>query len=300
MNQRFDLAETRITTLESAATSAAAKQTSTAPATAAVSSGAIADVHNSRISNYDPTKFAGVLFVETDRNDLIYQSQYYNAVLQWMYVGGTYKRTQSQLAALAATLGAVDTGLRVEVTDYVHILRWTGSAWEYAPEDDHRAGEGPIFREVDPGTGWHLYNGATVAYLKADGTTANVTLRDFTTPAFIEGALANAAIAAAVAPTTGGTLTVAAAPTGVTATGPGTTASSAPGTSGPSATVNVTTSGATSVASGGHTHNVNSHAHTVGDPTISDPTHTHTLSGSLSINANGTPRAAACKAWFRQ
>ena len=35
--------------------------------------------------------------------------------------------------------------------------------------------------EVDPGTGWHLYDGANnVAYLKSDGTTATVNLPDLT------------------------------------------------------------------------------------------------------------------------
>jgi hypothetical protein len=142
------------------------------------------------------------IYVETDRDGLIYQVE----SRVWQYVAGTYQRTQSQLAALASTLGALDTGLRVEVTDYGHVLRWTGTGWQRAPEDTehsdtfHEFGAAPI---VGPGdTGWHACDGSTVSYLTYAGGLASRTLPNLaSTPGYAKGGSAySAAVAAAVLP----------------------------------------------------------------------------------------------------
>ena len=233
------------------------------------------------------------LFIETDTG-VTYRSLQSG---KWAYVSGKYNVAQ---ADIPANLNSDDDGVLCWVTDYRHMLQWNaaGPNWKWADGEEETAGTGPHFREVDPvGPGWHLYDGtAGVHYLKPDGTLGTITLRDFTTPRAILGALANAAVAAAVAPTLGGSGSTDLALTGIT--NPATTGSAgALTTSGPSATNNVTATGITSVASGGHTHTGAAHTHTIGAPT--DPEHAHTLSG-VTIGDNGMPPSVQCKSWFRQ
>lgn len=141
----------------------------------------------------------GAIFVETDRNGLIYQVQ--GGV--WVYVGGTYQRTQSQLSALASALTVNDNGLLVHVTDYNHVLRWANPAWGWGPGDDGSGKLVPFAVAPTTGTGWHLADGATVNYLKADGTTGSVTLPNTaSTPAYTRnGPAYSSTIAAATVPT---------------------------------------------------------------------------------------------------
>lgn len=231
----------------------------------------------------DPGDLAdGTLYVETD-TELTYQwrmdtDRFTKPNGAWVYLHGIYARAQSELAALALTLGSGDGGLLVEVTDYAHVLRWDGAAWEWGPGED---GGGYVQAfAVDPtGSGWQLCDGTTVAYLKSDGTTAN-----YATPDLIgAGAAAYLKLGdtvsgpnAATAPAfTGGS--IAAASTGITAS-----------TGGPSATTNVT-AGGVPVASSGHTHTVS----------VTDPTHTHTI-GAGSVADDGEPRNMVLRPWFRR
>jgi hypothetical protein len=80
--------------------------------------------------------------------------------------------TQAQLAGIGPTL---PPGSLVEVTDYAHILRWTGSAWAWGPGEQ---GSGMLvpFAAAPTGGGWHACDGTAVTYLKADGTTGTVTV----------------------------------------------------------------------------------------------------------------------------
>jgi hypothetical protein len=184
--------------------------------------------------------------------------------------------TQSQLSALGPTLSI---GQLVNVTDYGHVLQWSGSAYGWGPGEPG-SGMMQLF-EVDPtGVGWHLYDGSTVNYLKADGTTGSVTLPDLVSAganaAYPKAGSPDGGPNAAVAPTlTNGT--IASAATGVTAS-----------TGSASATVNVLASSVTSVATGAHNHSVS----------ITDPTHTHTISGG-SVGTNGEPRNLVRRPWFR-
>jgi hypothetical protein len=195
---------------------------------------------------------------------------------------GLRQSAQADLAALAAVLGTDDAGLLVEVTDYAHILRWDGAAWEWGPGE---TGGGFVAAfAVDPtGAGWQLCDGTTVAYLKSDGTTANYATPDLVTSA------ADAAVLklgdpvsgpnAATAPTfSGGSITAAA--TGITATtnATGTTTVIQNG-----AGVNVT------LPSQAHVHAVN----------VTDPTHTHTI-GAGSVGDDGEPRNMVLRPWFRR
>jgi hypothetical protein len=172
------------------------------------------------------------VYVETDRGYAIYL--YIGATATWQYVSGVYQRTQAQLAALAATLTAGDTGFLVEVTDFAHVLRWSGAAWQWGPGEQ---GSGMLASfAVSPGTGWAACDGSTVSYLKSDGTTATVTLPNTAgSPAFLKsGSAYGAAITAKVLPTFAGTASQV--------------------TSGPTGTTTVQSGSGATVASSAHTH----------------------------------------------
>jgi hypothetical protein len=94
------------------------------------------------------------IFVETDRG-LTYQIE--NRV--WTYAGGIYKAT---FANAPTGLAAADTGLLWNVSDYAHLLRWTGSGWEFVDA----MGGYVEWRVVAPdGNGWQLCDGSATKYL---------------------------------------------------------------------------------------------------------------------------------------
>jgi hypothetical protein len=193
------------------------------------------------------------------------------ATFSWAYMDGTLYRTQSQLTALAGSLSAVHAGLLVSVTDYLHVLRWTGSGWQWGPGESG-SGMGPVPFEVDPGTGWALYDGAAHNYLKSDGTIGSVMLPNISgvspTGVFLEYGAANSGLNAA----TNGT---------VTASGSALVSGSTGNDSGTQTVMSGT--GAT-VPAEPHTHPV-------------------TLSGSASVSGSSTgalPPNLIRRAFFRQ
>lgn len=189
-------------------------------------------------------------------------------------------RTQAQLAALALTLKSNEAGLLVEVTDYRHILRWTGSAWEWGPGEDGRHDIVALPVDPDSTVGWQLCDGTATTYLKGDGTTGSYTTPNLvSTPAYLKLGTPVTGINAAVAPSFSGSATDPAS-TGITAT----TAASGSGNI-------IFPSGAgvlVTLDSLGHTHPV----------TITDPTHDHTLSGS--VGDDGEPANIVMRPWFRR
>lgn len=64
------------------------------------------------------------------------------------------------------------------VSDYGHMVRWTGSVWEFAPGDP---GNGYVvpFAVAPQGVGWGLCDGSAYAYLVVGGAT--LTTANFTT-----------------------------------------------------------------------------------------------------------------------
>lgn len=137
--------------------------------------------------------------------------QYSASAGVWTYFSGQVARTQTNLSALAGLLAAADTGLLVDVTDFAHILKWTGTAWVYADPTDPAGRVAAFLVDPSPTTGWHLCDGtANVPYLKSDGTTGTQTLPDLTSAAnkaaYIKlGSPASATPNAAVAPNFTGT-----------------------------------------------------------------------------------------------
>lgn len=171
-------------------------------------------------------------------------------------------------------------------------LAWSVRAWAWGPHDDLRAGEGPIFREVDPYplTGWQLYaNNANVSYMRSDGALGVVALLpnlSGTTPGntFIAASNVNSNINAPVQPIFTGNA-VSGAVTGTFA-GNGT------------GTANTTSANFTADAGGTPAVvSVNSVAVTVsGNITASFAGNNAT--GNISNNA--TPQSIYRRAWFRQ
>lgn len=215
---------------------------------------------------------------------LVYQSLV-NATTNaryWHYIAGKWTGVQADLP----TLGTVDTGVIADVTDFSHTLKWSGSAWAWAPGEN---GSGYIsFFEIDPtGTGWHLVDGtANVPYLKADGTTALVTLPDLTSAGNLAAVLVlggtNGGPNAATGPTVGNTLSTDAASTGITI----------PAQTGlPSANSPVQSGAGINVASSTHTH---------AEGPITDPQHSHGLSGAVSVGSDAMPRNLVRRPFFRQ
>src|SRR5512146_1629890 len=123
-----------------------------------------------------PSAYRFTTFEASDRNYVGWVSDGVN----WVYAYGIQSRTQAQLAAVAATLTTSDAGYLVWVTDFEHVLRWSGSAWTFGPGD---AGGGYVafFTAAPPGNGWVLVDGTATSYLKADGTTQAITPYDVST-----------------------------------------------------------------------------------------------------------------------
>lgn len=164
--------------------------------------------------------------------------------------------TQSQLAALSLTIAP---GTLVEVTDYAHVLRWTGTAWQWGPGEN---GSGMLvpFAVAPTGSGWHLCDGtAGVSYLKADGTLGTVTLPN----------TAGSAAYLKLGPAYSATITAAAVPTitSPTVTNPANTGSGTANLGAPSSTT-IVTAGLVAVASATHTHTDAGHTHSIGAPTV--------------------------------
>ncbi len=225
---------------------------------------------------------SGTLYVVTDRDGITYQARGAN----WVYVSGTYQRTQAQLAALAATLTANDNGLLIHVTDYDHILRWTNPGWGWGSGDARNAGQVAFF-DADPGTGWKLLDGNgddgqpigvahPIKILKSDGTTRdNTTAANATANVHVRGAAAyNGAVAPAVAPGI----------TGDTAAEASHTHEGWPlGTSGPWTTANMTAGGVAVAAS--------NHTHTITGSTAAGTSHNHGAGTLVNSLAGGDPVA---------
>jgi len=190
--------------------------------------------------------------------------------------------TLAELNALG--LVADDAGYLAFETTFGHLLRWTGSAWEFAPGEP---GNGYIegFAVNPQATGWQLCDGSATTYL---GIGATLAAQNFTTPdlsgspGYLKMGAAYAGIAAAVAP-------------GATAVMSGSTGSEAPLTS-------ETQSGdIVEVADGTdhvvlreelffqHHHTVLAHSHDEG-----------TLAAAVTVDATGEPRRVTVLPYFRR
>lgn len=181
-------------------------------------------------------------------NELFYASDmdyigWYSTGAAWVYVSGTRRVAQADIATFVAFLGTNDAGLTINVHDFTHMLRWTGSATEFAPGDPG-SGQIAFFPITPEGGTWGVCDGSTYSYLLADGTTD-----DFVTPNYSTAAYIKAGTSATIGPTAAsGTTAEESAHTH--AVDPPDTTSGAP-----SATTEVEAGTGATVASSAHTHN---------------------------------------------
>lgn len=242
-------------------------------------------------ANYNPLSYQpGTQFVISNRSAVTYIIEALAGVNTWVYYAGTYIAALASLPTTGfdgAALGTNDAGLLFgEIAVYNHVIRWDGAVWYWGPGEPG-SGAGPVLHEIDPGIGWALYDGSTVTYLKADGTTGSVALPDLTSAgalaAFLKGGGTNSGPTAASAPgVTGSTASGNAVIAPVTAT---TTAESSDLIFFGGVTTPLTAAGQN------HTHDV-----TV-SPT--DSGHTH-AKGTLAVDATGEPRKLVRRPFFRK
>lgn len=127
--------------------------------------------------------------------------RYDGSMFLWVYQDGMLNRTQAQLAGLATLLSTVHTGLLVYVTDYAHMLQWTGTAWQRGPGDMEHSDTFHDFGAAPSDTGWHALDGSTQSFLKYDGTLGSRVLPASTVAYAKSGAAYSATVTAAVVPT---------------------------------------------------------------------------------------------------
>lgn len=163
----------------------------------------IEDTHAHR-TTYPAASYPDWLYFETDTLVL-----YVSVAGFWQYAAGSYSRTQAQLAAYAATLGVPDAGTLAWVSDYAHMLKWTGAAWTRGPGDPEHSDTFWAFGAAPSDTGWHACDGTVgVHFLKYDGTLGTRTLPNTAggSAYMLLGAAYSATITAATVPIFAGAL----------------------------------------------------------------------------------------------
>lgn len=234
-------------------------------------------------ANYPPAQLPlNTTFTITDRNYVTYIVKSVAGVNTWVYDSGVYSVAQASIPTTGfngAALGANDTGLLIQVTDYHHVLSWGGAAWGFWGEDT--SGQvviGPPSGAAPNGGLWGLCDGSTYAVLQANGTTANVTTQNLTGDVFIKGAAAPGAQQAATVPTwqAGAKTDIGTAVIGVDS-GAGTIVQAGVGTT---------------VATHTHTHTDTGHQHGLSNAnaTLNTPSETN----------GGLPLRIACTFWIRR
>lgn len=173
---------------------------------------------------------------------------------------------QDVFANAPNTLGTNDQGFLYYITDFAHLVYWTGAVWIFAPGDVQN-GFFQDFAITPQGSGWQLCDGTVTTYLVVGG--ANLATANFTTPNLI-GTPAYRKAAAAYT----GTINAASGSTGTGTTGGDNTGTGTTGgnTTSPSASASAVVSSGTGTDTFGsfpaltHTHFV-----TLSIPSLSIP-----------------------------
>lgn len=79
-------------------------------------------------------------------------------------------------AGLPTNLGLAAAGSQYYVTDYAHLLLWTGTAWAWAPAELGSGFVVNFLQATPPGVGWHLCDGSKVSMLQSNGVVEQVQL----------------------------------------------------------------------------------------------------------------------------
>lgn len=137
-----------------------------------ITGGTLLGTHEARLKQYNPTKYKGSIFFETDRTVF-----YFSDGQNWKYLGG---RHACALTAIPTDLDDRDTGFLLNTTTYNHLHIWSGSAWGWGDGDSGSAYV--ALHTINPGTGWKLCDGlGTYTYEKADCTTGTRPVNDVRT-----------------------------------------------------------------------------------------------------------------------
>lgn len=129
----------------------------------------VTNTHANRANIPAGSYASGSIYFETDR-----QIAYIAVSGTWFYFVGTMDVPQ---ASLPADLGVDDTNLLLNVTDFAHLLIWTGTGWTWAPAELGSDFILLFLTGPSPATGWQACDGSSnVPKLNFDGTLAFVTV----------------------------------------------------------------------------------------------------------------------------
>ena len=147
----------------------------------APSSGSVVqDTHANRVLYPAADYPLGSLYIETDRNDVVYINQTTSGANAWVYLSGILRGAYATISTLG--LGSNDAGFLFHSTDYLHAHRWTGTVWQFAPGDP--GSRFIVLSENAPlGGYWQVCDGTTVAVATSAGATQNVATPNFATDA---------------------------------------------------------------------------------------------------------------------
>lgn len=136
--------------------------------------------HADRLAIDASTVGIGTVFFETDRTVFYIAVDAGSGLHKWVYASGVFSSTLSGIP----TLGANDVNFLFGATDYLHLWRWTGAAWHFAPGDP---GSGFIVAGSPVGGAWAACTGGSVTIATDAGGTTSVTTPNLTGEVFIKG-----------------------------------------------------------------------------------------------------------------
>jgi hypothetical protein len=123
--------------------------------------------HALRLTTPSANYIDGTLYFETDR-----QVFYLSRGKMWNYFSGTFPVEQD---GLPTDLQVNDAGFLAQVTDFAHLLRWTGANWEWG-NNERNDFYLPFVTGPDPEIGWAACDGSNQIKLNSDGSTEEVTV----------------------------------------------------------------------------------------------------------------------------
>lgn len=91
-------------------------------------------------------------------------------------VNSSLGNVQDVMQADLPNLPASSAGALYYVTDYDHLMYWTGKGWVWAPGENGSGYVANFPQGVNPGVGWHVCDGSTQNMMNADGTLTQIQL----------------------------------------------------------------------------------------------------------------------------
>ena len=110
----------------------------------------------------------------------------YNVVLGLVAAANQQNIASYTQANLPTNLTVANAGQLVLVSNYNHVLEWTGTGWTWGPGEDGSGYIEPFLMAPTNPTGWHACDGSSVSYLKSNGTLGTVTLPNYGSPAYLK------------------------------------------------------------------------------------------------------------------